>query len=197
MAVTAPPLSPAAYLRGLNRPHFHTSKSRFGLQSPAKQQALTIVAMAPKKKVNKFDESWKKQWYGAGIFYEGGEEVEFDVFKTLEKRKVLSNVEKAGLLSKAEELGFTLSSIEKLGVFSKAEELGLLSLLEKTASFSPSTLASAALPIMVAAVVAIVVIPDDSAGLVAVQAVLAGALGVGAAGLLVGSVLLDSLQEAD
>lgn len=147
--------------------------------------------------VNKYDENWQKQWYGPGIFYEGSEEVEFDVFKELEKKKVLSNVEKAGLLSKAEGLGLTLSSIEKLGVFSKAEELGLLSLLEKTASVSPSTLASAALPILVAALVAIVVIPDDSVGLVAVQVVLAGALGVGAVGLLVGSIVLGGLQEAD
>lgn len=147
--------------------------------------------------VNKYDPSWKKQWFGAGLFVEGSEEVEVDVFKKLEKRKVLSNVEKAGLLSKAEELGFTLSSIEKLGVFSKAEEFGLLSLLEKSASFSPSALASAALPILVAAILAIVLIPDDSAALVAVQVVLAGALGVGAAGLLVGSVVLDGLQEAD
>lgn len=147
--------------------------------------------------VNKYDSDWEKQWFGAGIFYEGSEEVEVDVFKKLEKKKVLSNVEKAGLLSKAEDLGFTLSSIEKLGVFSKAEELGLLSLLEKTISVSPSTLASAALPALVAAILAIVIIPDDSVGLVAVQAVLAGALVVGAAGLLVGSVVLSGLQEAD
>lgn len=147
--------------------------------------------------VNKYDDGWQKKWYGAGIFYESSEEMEFDVFKKLEKRKVLSNVEKAGLLSKAEDLGFTLSSIEKLGVFSKAEELGLLSLLEKTVSVSPSTLASAALPILVLALAAIVVIPDDSAGLVAVQAVLAGGLVVGAAGLFVGSVVLGGLQEAD
>lgn len=147
--------------------------------------------------MNKYDESWKKEWFGAGIFYEGAEEVEVDVFKKLEKKKVLSNVEKAGLLSKAEELGFTLSSIEKLGVLSKAEELGLLSLLEKAASFSPSALASAALPILVAAVLTIVLIPDDSTALVAAQVVLAGALAVGAGGLLVGSVVLDGLQEAD
>ncbi|GFZ17529.1 hypothetical protein Acr_26g0007990 [Actinidia rufa] len=149
------------------------------------------------KSVNKYDGKWKKQWFGAGIFYEGSEEVPVDVFKKIEQRKVLSNLEKAGLLSKAEELGLTLSSIEKLGVFSKAEELGLLSLLEKAASFSPSALASAALPILVAAILAIVLIPDDSAALVAVQAVIAGALGVGAAGLLVGSVVLGGLQEAD
>ena len=153
--------------------------------------------MAPQKKVNKLDDKWKKQWFGAGIFYEGSEELQVDVFKKLEKRKVLSNVEKSGLLSKAEELGLTLSSIEKLGVFSKAEELGLLSLFEKAASLSPSVLASAALPVFVAAIAAIVLIPDDSAGLVAVQVVVAGSLVVGAAGLLVGSVVLDGLQQAD
>lgn len=146
--------------------------------------------------MNKYDESWKKEWFGAGIFYEGSEEVEVDVFKILEKQKVLSNVEKAGLLSKAEELGFSLSSIEKLGVFSKAEELGLLSLLEKAAGVSPSALASASLPVLVAAVAAIVLIPDDSAELVALQAVVAVALGVGAFGLFVGSVVLGGFQEA-
>ncbi|KAL0364659.1 UNVERIFIED_CONTAM: hypothetical protein Sangu_0563500 [Sesamum angustifolium] len=126
----------------------------------------------------------EKQWFGAGIFYEGSEELDVDVFKKLEKRKVLSTVEKAGLLSKAEELGVTLSSIEKLGLLSKAEELGLLSLLEKTAGVSPSALASAALPILVAAVVAVVVIPDDSAVLVAAQAVIGGLLAVGVWGCL-------------
>ncbi|KAF3437786.1 hypothetical protein FNV43_RR20542 [Rhamnella rubrinervis] len=201
MAVTAS--SSATHLRKLDRYNFLRSKPRYGYANSrdipdySKSRISTIVAMAPKKKVNKYDESWKKEWFGAGIFYEGSEEVEVDVFKKLEKRKVLSNVERAGLLSKAEELGFTLSSIEKLGVFSKAEELGLLSLLEKAASFSPSALASAALPILVAAVMTIVLIPDDSAALVAAQVVLAGALGVGAAGLLVGSVVLDGLQEAD
>ncbi|KAJ4833165.1 hypothetical protein Tsubulata_042872 [Turnera subulata] len=198
MAVAAAPPSSSASLRGLERTHFlSSSKPFYGHHFPTRKQALTIVAMAPKKKVNKYDGNWKKQWYGAGLFFEGSEEVDVDVFKKLEKRKVLSNVEKAGLLSKAEELGLTLSSIEKLGVFSKAEELGLLSLLEKAASVSPAALASAALPILVAAIVTIVVIPDDSAALVAVQAVLAGALGVGAAGLFVGSVVLDGLQEAD
>ena len=147
--------------------------------------------------MNKYDGDWKKQWFGAGIFYEGSEEIPVDVFKKIEKRKVLSNVEKSGLLSKAEELGLTLSSIEKLGVFSKAEELGLLSLLEKAARSSPSALASAALPILVAAILAIVLIPDDSTALVAVQAVIAGGLVVGAAGLFVGSVVLGGLQEAD
>ncbi|KAI3429954.1 uncharacterized protein J3R85_008447 [Psidium guajava] len=196
MAVAAP--SPAAYLSRLRRRNsLSPSLSSAAAASFPVRKALTIVAMAPKKKVNKFDEKWKKEWYGAGIFFEGSEEVDVDVFKKLEKRKVLSNVEKAGLLSKAEGLGLTLSSIEKLGVFSKAEQLGLLSLLERTAAVSPSALASAALPILVAALAAVVLIPDDSAGLVAVQAVVAGGLLVGAAGLLVGSVVLGGLQEAD
>ncbi|XP_062169560.1 uncharacterized protein LOC133875441 [Alnus glutinosa] len=195
MAVTAP-FSAAVYLRGLESNHFLSSKPPFARVFPARK-SLTVVGMAPKKKVNKLDNDWEKQWFGAGIFYEGSEEVEVDVFKELEKRKVLSNVEKAGLLSKAEELGLTLTSIEKLGVFSKAEEIGLLSLLEKAAGFSPSALASAALPILVAALVVIVVIPDDSAGLVAAQAVLAGTLAVGGAGLLVASLVLGGLQEAD
>ncbi|CAL1368153.1 unnamed protein product [Linum trigynum] len=199
-AVTAPPSS-AAYFRGSKPTEQFLSISSTKLRSPhqscSNRRSLSIVAMAPQKKVNKIDGGWKKQWYGAGIFYESGEELEVDVFKKLEKRKVLSNVEKAGLLSKAEELGVTLSSIEKLGLFSKAEELGLLSLLEKVATVSPAALASAALPAAVAALAAVVIIPDDSAGLVAVQAVVAGTLGVGAAGLFVGSILLEGLQEAD
>ncbi|KAL2340818.1 hypothetical protein Fmac_008758 [Flemingia macrophylla] len=190
---SAPVLRPIPTHRSFSSPFRH----RCSLPSPSTTKPLTVFAMAPKKKVNKYDEKWKKEWFGAGIFYEGSEEVEVDVFKKLEKRKVLSNVEKAGLLSKAEQLGFTLSSIEKLGVFSKAEELGLLSLLDRAAGFSPSALASAALPAFVAAIAAIVIIPDDSVALVAVQAVIAAALGVGAVGLFVGSVVLGGLQEAD
>ncbi|KAF5730135.1 hypothetical protein HS088_TW20G00505 [Tripterygium wilfordii] len=188
--------SPAAYLRSLDRTDFLYSQRRFVRSVPARN-GLTIVSMAAKKKVNKYDQKWKKDWYGPGIFYEGSEELDVDVFKILEKRKVLSNVEKAGLLSKAEGLGLTLSSLEKLGLFSKAEDLGLLSLLEKVASVSPSTLASAALPAVVAALTAIVVIPDDSVGLVALQALVSGVFGIGAAGLLIGSVLLGDLQEAE
>ncbi|KAG2281775.1 hypothetical protein Bca52824_052995 [Brassica carinata] len=95
------------------------------------------------------------------------------------------------------DLGVTLSSLEKLGVFSKAEELGLLSLLETLAGTSPAVLASAALPALTAAIVAVVLIPDDSTTLVVAQAVLGGAFALGAVVLLVGSVVLDGLQEAD
>ncbi|KAH1126630.1 hypothetical protein AAZX31_06G181200 [Glycine max] len=194
--MAVPATSSAPVLRPIPPNRSFSSPFR-SLPTPTTRKPLTVFAMAPKKKVNKYNENWKKEWFGAGIFYEGSEEVEVDVFKKLEKRKVLSNVEKAGLLSKAEQLGFSLSSIEKLGVFSKAEELGLLSLLDRAASFSPSVLASAAIPAFVAAIAAVVIIPDDSAALVAVQAVVAAALGVGAVGLFVGSVVLGGLQEAD
>ncbi|KAF8390268.1 hypothetical protein HHK36_024793 [Tetracentron sinense] len=184
--------APASYLRKFEY-NLSSSKSRV---SPS-NKSPRIVAMAPKNKVNKYDQNWKKEWFGAGIFVEGSEEVNVDVFKKLEKKKVLSKVEKAGLLSKAEQLGVTLSSIEKLGFLSKAEDLGLLSLLEKVASFSPATLASVALPLFVAAIAAIVLIPDDSAALVATQVAIAGALAVGGVGLFVGSLVLEGLQESD
>ncbi|XP_068664104.1 uncharacterized protein [Aristolochia californica] len=161
------------------------------------RRGLQVLAMANKKKVNRFDETWEKQWYGAGIFVEGSEEVEVDVFKELEKKKILSNVEKAGLLSKAQKLGVTLSSIERLGLLSKAEDLGLLSLLEKAASISPSALASLALPLFIAAIAAIVLIPDDSGVLVVLQAVVAASLAIGATGVFVGSIVLGGLQESD
>jgi len=107
--------------------------------------------------VNRYDENWSKQWFGAGIFAEGSEEVPVDVFRKLERRKVLSTVERAGLLSRAEQLGVTLSSLERLGLLSKAEDLGMLSLVEAAAGASPSALASISLPLLVAAVAAVVV----------------------------------------
>lgn len=195
-----------------------------GLLPSTSRRRFKVTAMAPKKKVlvglselcnstlfsactcsyvfvvvqvNRYDENWSKQWFGAGIFAEGSEEVSVDVFKKLERRKVLSTVEKAGLLSKAEELGVTLSSLEQLGLLSKAEDLGLLSLVETAAGTSPSVLASISLPLLVAAVVEVVVVPDDSVALVAVQAVVAAVLAAGAAGLFVGSVVLAGLQESD
>ncbi|KAH7686529.1 Aldolase-type TIM barrel-containing protein [Dioscorea alata] len=165
--------------------------------SPSRPSSRIIISMATKRKVNKYDDSWAKKWYGAGIFYEGSEEVSFDVVKNLEKKKVLSGVEKAGLLSKAEQLGITLSSIEELGLFSKAEKLGLLSLLDRVAGSSPSALASIALPLLVAALATVVIIPDDSAALVVAQALIAAALAAGAAGLFLGSVVLGGLQESE
>ncbi|XP_038987197.1 uncharacterized protein LOC103720399 isoform X2 [Phoenix dactylifera] len=79
-----------------------------------------------------------------------GEELSVDA--VLRKRKVLNGVEKAGLLSKAEQLGFTFSSIEKLGFLSKTEEL---SLLERAAYASLSALASTSPPFLLSVVAAV------------------------------------------
>ncbi|XP_037413073.1 uncharacterized protein LOC119276168 [Triticum dicoccoides] len=171
------------------------SQFQRGLPSPARRRHFKVTAMAPKNKVNKYDDGWSKQWFGAGIFAEGSEEASVDVFKKLEKRKVLSSVEKAGLLSKAEELGVTLSSLEKLGLLSKAEDLGLLSLVESAATVSPAVLASLSLPLLVASIATVVFVPDDSTLLVTVQTVVATLFAAVAAGLFVGSVVLDGLQD--
>ncbi|CAL9019919.1 unnamed protein product [Prunus brigantina] len=58
-----------------SKPHYHSISGR-PCNSPSKSRPLTIVSMAPQKKVNKLDGGWQKKWYGAGIFYEGAEEVE-------------------------------------------------------------------------------------------------------------------------
>lgn len=168
-----------------------------GQHSSVSRQSLLVLAMAPRKKVNTYDDNWKKQWFGAGIFFEDGETADVDIVKKLEKKKVLSGVEKAGLLSKAEELGFTLSSIEKMGLLSKAEEFGLLSLAEKVASTSPAAIASVSLPLVVAAISTIVLIPDDTQGLVIAQNVLASILAASAVGLFGASIVLSGLQESE
>ncbi|CAN1189042.1 hypothetical protein LINPERHAP2_LOCUS39677 [Linum perenne] len=157
--------SPTACLRGQNPTKIRSLLRHLREENPSQS------AMAPQNK--------------------SGQELEVDVFKKLEKWKVLSSVEKAGLPSKAEEFGMTVSSIEKLGLFSKDEELGLLSPLVKMVAVSSAALASAMLPAFIAAVEAIVVMPDDSTALVVVQTVVAGTEGLGAIGLF------EGLQEAD
>ncbi|KAI3989727.1 hypothetical protein MKX01_009219 [Papaver californicum] len=195
MAITAA-ATQTANLLNFKSTLSHTTPDVSPFPNPSRKP-FRIIAMASNKKVNKYDSRWKKQWFGAGLFAEGSEVLEVDVFKKIEKKKILSNVEKSGLLSKAEELGITLSSVEKLGLLSKAEEFGLLSLLENVASLSPALLASLSLPLFVAAVSVIVLVPDDSTALVVVQDLIAGLFVIGSVGLLVGSVVLDGLQEAD
>ncbi|KAL2635207.1 hypothetical protein R1flu_006686 [Riccia fluitans] len=166
-----------------------------GSTRSSRKTGLQVFAMASKKKVNAYDDGWSKQWFGAGLFAENTEEEPVNIVKILEKKKVLSQVEKAGLLSKAENAGLSLSSIEKMGLLSKAEDLGLLTLAENFATSSPATLASLALPLFVGAIGAIVFIPDDTTVLVVTQYVLAGLLLAGAGGLFIGSIVLSGLLE--
>merc|ERR1712118_282950 len=82
------------------------------------------------RKVNTVDSQWKKEYFGSGIFVEDKETRSSNLFQRLQDRKVLSSIEKAGLLKTAEKAGLTLSKVESLGLLSTAEKLGVLSLLE-------------------------------------------------------------------
>ncbi|CAO2183545.1 unnamed protein product [Urochloa humidicola] len=44
-----------------------------GLLPTTSRRLFKVSAMAPKKKVNRYDENWSKQWFGAGLFAEGSE----------------------------------------------------------------------------------------------------------------------------
>ncbi|KAJ0959988.1 hypothetical protein J5N97_000244 [Dioscorea zingiberensis] len=136
-----------------NNNNFLSSKHFSDFISPARSRTSTIVNMAPKKKVNKIDGGWKKQWFRSQ-----------DILRRVGRHR-------SGRVQEAREA--------------------------QVAGYSPAALASAALPVLVAALAVIVLIPDDSAALVVVQYVVAAVLGAGAVGLLVGSVVLDGLQEAD
>ncbi|KAK9835177.1 hypothetical protein WJX81_003752 [Elliptochloris bilobata] len=113
----------------------------------------------------------------------------------LEQLRLLSKAEQAGLLSLAERNGLTLTFIEKSGLLSKAESLGLLS--AATDRNTPGALFALAVLLGLAAPAIVYLTPDSSSGLVAAQALLAGAAGAGAVGLFFGSSLIAALQKAD
>ena len=144
--------------------------------------------------VNRYDENWSKQWFGAGIFAEGSEEVSVDVFRKLERRKVLSTVERAGLLSRAEQLGVTLSSMERLGLLSKAEELGALS--AATDPGTPGALLALAAPLLAAGPAVVYLVPEEHAWQVALQAVAALVCVVGGAAAVAASTFVSRLQSS-
>jgi len=162
---------------------------------PPSRKPFQVRAMATKKKVNAYDDGWSKQWFGAGIFAENTETEPINIVRKLEKKKLLSQVERAGLLSKAESLGVSLSQIEKLGLLSKAEDLGLLSLAENFATASPAALASLSLPLIVLAIAVPVFVPDDSSALLVLQNVVSLLCFATAGGLFIGSIVLSGLQE--
>ncbi|XP_024357838.1 uncharacterized protein [Physcomitrium patens] len=162
---------------------------------PPARKHFQVRAMAPKKKVNAYDDAWSKQWFGAGLFAENTETESVDIVKKLEKKKLLSQVEKAGLLSKAESLGVSLSQIEKLGLLSKAEDLGLLTLAENFVTTSPASLASLSLPFIVLGIAIPILVPDSSTAVVIAQNVVSLVCLATAGGLFVGSVVLSGLQE--
>lgn len=153
---------------------------------------LTVEA---KKKVNAYDEAWKKSFFGFGYFAENSEDSAVPLFKKVETKKILSRVEKSGILSALEKLGFSLSKIEKLGLLSKAESLGALGLLESLATTPPAALASLALPLVVGAIAVPILVPDDNTVLLVGQYAVAAALGAAGLTSFAASLVLAALEE--
>lgn len=112
--------------------------------------------------MNSYDEDWKKGFFGTGLFLEDKEESSKSAFKKIEEKKLLSTVEKAGILSKLEGAGLTLTKIEQSGLLSTAERLGLLGVAEDVLTGNPATLAAGALPFVVLAILSAVLIPHDN-----------------------------------
>ncbi|CAI5969877.1 unnamed protein product [Closterium sp. NIES-65] len=156
---------------------------------------VRVVAPLAGCQVNTYLDDWRKEFIGYGIFVEDSESAPVNIVQQLEKKKLLSQVEKAGLLSKLESSGLTLSKIEELGLLSKAESLGLLSLAEKFATTPAGTFASAALPLLVAAIAVPVLVPDDSAALVIGQLTVASLLALASVTSFTLSLILGILQE--
>ena len=153
------------------------------------------VSCSATKKVNSYDEDWKKGFFGTGLFLEDSEVSGKSAFKKIEEKKLLSTVEKSGLLSTLEKAGFTLSGIEKAGLLSTAENLGLLALAEDVLTGNPATLASNALPFIVLSVLSASLIPHDNT----VETFLSYGLSLTfvsvAAGFLVGGFVVAAIQE--
>ncbi|EFN59966.1 hypothetical protein CHLNCDRAFT_133072 [Chlorella variabilis] len=201
-----------------------SARSFAGVQLQQDARSLRVnkraVCSAASKKMNSYDENWDKGdccalGYAAfpppppvmpmllacfgfgtiGLFAEDREKSSVNIFKQVEKKKLLSTVEKAGLLTAAEKAGLSLGKIEKLGLLSTAERLGLLTLAEDLLTTDPGKISSASLPCFVAAIAALVFIPQDNA----LESVLAYTLSLGAGGLgavlFIGGFLVKGLQD--
>ncbi|KAI7845127.1 hypothetical protein COHA_001332 [Chlorella ohadii] len=170
-----------------------------GVQLQQKARAgharLNTQIVAAVKKVNSYDDNWSKGIGSVGIFLEDREKPSVNIFKQVEKKRLLSTVEKAGLLSAAEKAGLSLSKIEKLGLLSTAERLGLLTLAEDLLTTEPGKISSASLPFFVAAVGSLVLIPQDNVAEVIIAYTLALSAGAVATALFVGGFVVKSLQE--
>jgi hypothetical protein len=93
----------------------------------------------------------------------------------------------------AEKSGFTLSNIERLGLLSKAESLGALSLA--TDRGTPGKLSGAAVLLLAAAAAVVYFVPDTDTTLLVAQAAGAAVLGAGGVAALVGGSILGNLQK--
>jgi hypothetical protein len=85
----------------------------------------------------------------------------------VEQLRLLTKVEKAGLLFVAEKLGFSLSKIESLGLLSKAGELGILSIVNDPNT--PREILNLAIGLLIVGPLCAYFVPDDSSWEVTLQ----------------------------
>mmetsp|Transcript_7406 Transcript_7406/g.9641 ORF Transcript_7406/g.9641 Transcript_7406/m.9641 type:complete len:191 (-) Transcript_7406:162-734(-) len=142
-----------------------------------------------------------------------------ELLQKVESQRLLSKVAQSGLLSKAQAAGISLSKLEPLlalaaenpdililveasgpdllTILPQVVDLapGALPLLASAISIPPPALSAAGLASLIAAVTAVVLIPDDSVATVAAQTLAVG-LGVSAAGAsFVGAAILGKLTK--
>ncbi|KAL3143446.1 hypothetical protein ABBQ38_002262 [Trebouxia sp. C0009 RCD-2024] len=147
------------------------------------------------RKVNKVDDGWKKGFWGSGYFNEGNASPDNNYLKRIEAKKLLSTIEKSGLLSKADKAGLTLSRIEQSKLLSTAENLGLLATVERLFVTDPGKVTALSIPFFLASAGILVLFPHDNAALQLLQYLLL-ALTVGVTvTFFAGGFVLASLQD--
>lgn len=116
------------------------------------------------------------------------------ILSRIEQLKLLSKLEQSGLLSLAEKNGVTLSGLEQSGLLSAAEKFGVVGLVADRKV--PGTLYTLAAALLAAGPAAVYFLPDDSAGIVGLQAVVALACIAGGSAAWGGATLLSNLQKS-
>ena len=163
--------------------------------STSSPSSLTTRAV-PNKKALSYDDTWKKGFWGTGLFLEGNEaRGGSNYLAKIEKKKLLSTVEKSGLLSQAEKAGLTLSVIEKSGLLSTAENLGLLEVAENALVTDPGKITASSIAPLVGTLLTLSLFPDDNAVLAILKYSIAAVLGGAFVTLFASGYLIAALQE--
>ncbi len=164
---------------------FHASTSKRDVSACAKRKVITN------------DKAWEKGLGSVGIFLEDDEKKSFSLVGRLADRKVLSSVEKSGLLSAAEKAGLTLTKVENLKLLSTAEKLGVLALVEDAFAKDGATISSYSIPFLLGAIASLILIPTDNAAVATIHWAAVAACFAGFTTLFVGGFVIKGLQEDD
>ncbi|QDZ23619.1 DUF1118 domain-containing protein [Chloropicon primus] len=170
--------------------------ARVGVRRAPAAPSRNVVAQVGRKVVTQ-DKDWQKGLGSVGIFLEDKEKKSYNLVERLADRKVLSSVEKSGLLSAAEKAGLSLSKVENLKLLSTAEKLGVLALIENAFAKDGATITSYSILPFVAALGALTLIPDDNVALSVIHYGSTLALFTVFGVLFAGGFVIKSLQEDD